>query len=153
MLESSSTALSTYRQRLTLPQRDAAVPSACPGLTFVFGMETGVSLGLLPPIHLHNVYWPARHISAVQSICHFSGQALDQLVLFSLTCCHAYTFSLSTSFSLRGLTGLIHGKSYLEACFTLRCFQRLSVPDLATQLCHWRDNWCTIGPSISVLSY
>ena len=38
-----------YRQRLTLPQRDAAVPSACPGLTFVFGMGTGVSLGLLPP--------------------------------------------------------------------------------------------------------
>ena len=25
------------------------VPSACPGLTFVFGMGTGVSLGPLPP--------------------------------------------------------------------------------------------------------
>ena len=35
----------------------------------------------------------------------------------------------------------------------LRCLQRLSRPDLAAQLCHWRDNWCTIGPSTPVLSY
>ena len=45
------------------------------------------------------------------------------------------------------------GKSHLEVGFTLRCFQRLSLPDLATQLCHWRDNWYTIGLSIPVLSY
>jgi hypothetical protein len=37
--------------------------------------------------------------------------------------------------------------------FPLRCFQRLSLPDIATQLCHWRDNWLTRGPSNSVLSY
>ena len=40
-----------------------------------------------------------------------------------------------------------NGKSHLGGGFTLRCLQRLSLPDLATQLCHWRDNWCTIGPS------
>ena len=45
------------------------------------------------------------------------------------------------------------GRRHLEACFTLRCFQRLSQPNLATQLCHWRDNWCTRGSSIPVLSY
>ena len=45
------------------------------------------------------------------------------------------------------------GKSHLEAGFTLRCFQRLSHPNLAIQPCHWRDNWCTIGLSIPVLSY
>ena len=26
-------------------------------------------------------------------------------------------------------------------------------PYLATQLCHWYDNWCTSGMSIPVLSY
>jgi len=45
------------------------------------------------------------------------------------------------------------GRPHLEAGFTLRCFQRLSQPNLATQLCLWRDNWCTRGSSIPVLSY
>ena len=46
-----------------------------------------------------------------------------------------------------------NGKSNLEVGFTLRCFQRLSRPDIATQQCHWRDNWYTRGQSIPVLSY
>ena len=33
-----------------------------------------------------------------------------------------------------------NGKSYLEGGFTLRCFQRLSLPYLATQPCPWQDN-------------
>jgi hypothetical protein len=41
----------------------------------------------------------------------------------------------------------------LEAGFVLRCLQLLSIPNLATQRCPWRDNWYTIGPAISVLSY
>jgi len=41
----------------------------------------------------------------------------------------------------------------LEVGFALRCFQRLSVPNVATQRCHWRDNWYTRGLSIPVLSY
>ena len=45
------------------------------------------------------------------------------------------------------------GRSYLRGSFTLRCFQRLSRPDVATQLCRWHDNWCTRGLSIPVLSY
>ena len=45
------------------------------------------------------------------------------------------------------------GRRHLEAGFTLRCFQRLSQPNVATQLCLWRDNWCTRGSSIPVLSY
>ena len=45
------------------------------------------------------------------------------------------------------------GISYLKVGFTLRCLQRLSVPHIAAQLCHWRDNWCTRGASIPVLSY
>ena len=45
------------------------------------------------------------------------------------------------------------GISHLKGGFTLRCLQRLSLPDLATQLCHWYDNWYTSGPSSPVLSY
>src|SRR4051795_4227660 len=45
------------------------------------------------------------------------------------------------------------GRPHLEGGFPLRCFQRLSFPNMATQLCHWRDNWCTRGSSIPVLSY
>ena len=37
--------------------------------------------------------------------------------------------------------------------FALRCFQRLSVPDLATLPCHERDNRNTRGPSLQILSY
>ena len=45
------------------------------------------------------------------------------------------------------------GRSDLGACFTLRCFQRLSLPDFATQPCHGRDSWDTRGLFIPVLSY
>ncbi len=44
-------------------------------------------------------------------------------------------------------------RSNLRESFTLRCLQRLSRPNVATQLCPWRDNWCTSGSSIPVLSY
>ena len=44
-------------------------------------------------------------------------------------------------------------RSHLRESFTLRCFQRLSRPYIATQLCPWQDNWCTRGTSIPVLSY
>src|SRR5215468_6532740 len=45
------------------------------------------------------------------------------------------------------------GRPHLEAGFPLRCFQRLSLPDVANQPCPWRDNWHTRGPSVPVLSY
>src|SRR6185503_5414180 len=50
------------------------------------------------------------------------------------------------------LGSLCCGRHHLEAGFTLRCFQRLSQPNVATQLCLWQDNWCTRGSSIPVLS-
>ena len=37
--------------------------------------------------------------------------------------------------------------------FPLRCFQRLSRPDLATQQCSWRNSWQTRGQFFSILSY
>ena len=44
-------------------------------------------------------------------------------------------------------------RSNLEVGFALRCFQRLSHPDLATRRCPWRDNRYTRGLSFPVLSY
>ncbi len=40
-----------------------------------------------------------------------------------------------------------------EGGFPLRCFQRLSLPYLATRLCRWRDNRSTRDTSTPVLSY
>ena len=45
------------------------------------------------------------------------------------------------------------GKSSFEGGFPLRCFQRLSCPNVATLLCRWRDNRSTRGSSTPVLSY
>ena len=58
-----------------------------------------------------------------------------------------------TTLSSWDLTPFLDGKSHLEGGFALRCLQRLSRPNLATQLCHWHDNWSTSGSSIPVLSY
>ena len=77
----------------------------------------------------------------------------DRLVRVSSTCYHASTSRLSTRWSTWGLQGLAPGRPYLGVGFPLRCFQRLSFPSIATQRCHWRDNWCTRGSSIPVLSY
>ena len=48
---------------------------------------------------------------------------------------------------------LLEGMTHLEGGFVLRCFQRLSLPNVATQPCHWRDNWYTRGSFTPVLSY
>ena len=77
-----------------------------------------------------------------------------QLVLVSLTHYCASTPSLSTSWSTTTLQGAQGpGKTHLETSFPLRCFQRLSLPHLATRQCHWRDNRYTRGASTPVLSY
>ena len=77
-----------------------------------------------------------------------------QLVLVSLTHYCASTPSLSTSWSRTTLQGAQGpGKTHLETSFPLRCFQRLSLPHIATRRCHWRDNRYTRGASTPVLSY
>ena len=45
------------------------------------------------------------------------------------------------------------GRTRFEVGFSLRCFQRLSRPHIATLHCRWRDNSSTRGASIPVLSY
>ena len=81
------------------------------------------------------------------------GQALTRLVTVSSMCYHTSTSALSTSSSSRGFTSLKNGISHLEGGFTLRCLQRLSLPDLATRPWLWQANRSTSGPSIPVLSY
>jgi len=45
------------------------------------------------------------------------------------------------------------GRAHLQAGFALRCLQRLSLPDIATERCPWQDSSHTRGPSTPVLSY
>ena len=74
---------------------------------------------------------------------------MELLVLVSSKDCSSSTPNLSTWSSSRTLMGKISFK----ASFPLRCFQRLSVPCLATQRCGWHHNWHTSGTSTPVLSY
>ena len=139
------------------------VSSALKSLTTVFGMGTGVTSLLLPPnicqtpsgvLTLFCVSKTERRRVGCSCLLHNClGQALDLLVSVSLIRYRTYTSDLSTTQSTWGLTSLRYGKSYLRVDFTLRCLQRLFLPYIATQLCHWHDNWCTSGTSIPVLSY
>ena len=77
-----------------------------------------------------------------------------QLVLVSCTPLSASTPSLSTSWSRTTLQGgQASGRNNLQASFPLRCFQRLSLPHIATRQCDWRHNRYTRGASTPVLSY
>ena len=102
--------------------------------------------------YLGNRTVDAKHLSTM-SIKVSVWQVLGLLVPVSCTCCHASTSGLSTRWSSRGPYSIKDGKSYLEAGFPLRCFQRLSQPNVANQQCSWRNNWHTRGSSIPVLSY
>ena len=82
----------------------------------------------------------------------YLGQDFDLLVTVSSIHYCTSTSALSTSSSSRGLTTFV-GISHLKGGFTLRCLQRLSLPDLATLPCLWQDNRYTSGRSSPVLSY
>ena len=118
------------------------------------GKSSSILSGLLRPSKLYrrNYLQKLTRLTFLTLPC-FSNQALDGLVpVRSIHCC-TYTPGLSTLSSPRRLTDLCHERSHLGVGFTLRCFQRLSDPDVATQRYAWRHNWYTIGPSTPVLSY
>ena len=148
-----------------------AVPLALEGLTTEFGMGSGVT----PPVRPPGNFW-RQSLSAnvhcksswfVQLAFKSRSTAADlglrqkrkmvkphgRLVLVSSTSCDASTSSLLPC----GLQGAFRsrssGRPNLEGGFPLRCFQRLSIPDIATRQCHWRDNRHTRGQFIPVLSY
>ena len=70
--------------------------------------------------------------------------------LNTLPCVHLRPIYLVVS---EGPYSITDGRSHLGASFALRCFQRLSLPNVANQPCRWRDNWHTRGASAPVLSY
>ena len=82
-------------------------------------------------------------------------QAVRSLGPLRCTCYQASTRGLATSYSgwdldwVRAPSGTLH----LGGGFALRCFQRLSILDVAIQLWPRQANWLTSGPAISVLSY
>ena len=82
--------------------------------------------------------------------CRSSPRAISTGRLNTLLCVHRRPINEVVFF---GPYSKMDGRSYLRGSFTLRCLQRLSRPDVATQLCRWHDNWCTRGLSIPVLSY
>ena len=126
-------------------------------LTAVFGMGTGGASQPSSPDRTSSQTFKTlqKKLLALTNLSSltFLNQALDGLVpVRSIHCC-TYTPGLSTLSSSRRLTGLRHERSHLGVGFTLRCFQRLSCPDVATQRYAWRHNWYTIDPSTPVLSY
>ena len=105
------------------------VPSAVEGLTSVFGMGTGVSpLLSLPGILQKIIYGQvSRSISTgkLNTSLHLHFQPINPVVY-------------GRSSVPRTSSG--KGMSSLEGGLMLICFQHLSFPNAATQLCHWRDN-------------
>ena len=83
------------------------------------------------------------------------AQAVRKIGPLSYTCYQASTCGLYPSWSGWILDALAkeRGKSSLGGGFALRCFQRLSLLDVAIQLWPGQANWHTSGPAISVLSY
>ena len=135
------------------------VSSAQVSLTSVFGMGTGGPSPQSTPtqVRLHT-------LKTEQSNFQYAWQAPAYLLNHSRSSPRLIsTGQLHTllHFHLRPIYVIVYDvpyssrdeRSYLRESFTLRCFQRLSRPHLATQLCRWRDNWCTRGASIPVLSY
>ena len=92
------------------------------------------------PSKPHTILMTCFYLSIFLLPITFLGYALDLLVSVSYVHYCTSTSDLSTSSSSRGLTNLRYGISHLGGGFTLRCLQRLSLPDLATQLCHWYDS-------------
>src|SRR5450756_374337 len=156
------------RRRPTLPHRHQCSTIGAEGLSFRVRNGTGrfpfamtaVTLGRYFPWVTTNACWRVVSITVLCCVCLFptvsrelhSGrvamllkaivyQVVGLLVPVSSTPCGASTSGLSTQWSSwEPLTPKGAWKPHLEACFPLRCFQRLSLPNVANQRCPWQDN-------------
>ncbi len=152
------------------------VPSPCQGLASGFGMGPGVSPGPWPPQNsvilrsgggLGTGSWTRVLRDVGVRAAMMMPPGLSWLV--SWWCWLSSTVSAgrlhpSRGFHVRSINHMFSMGShtpprggvrnpYLGAGFPLRCFQRLSLPNVANQPCPWRDNWHTRGSSTQVLSY
>jgi hypothetical protein len=98
---------------------------------------------------------PQRDRSSISENCIGEKPSSPRLIsttrLNTSLCLHLWPINLvvyQESYSLNG-----DGRPHLEASFPLRCFQRLSLPYIATRRCPWQDNRYTRGTSTPVLSY
>ena len=91
-----------------------------------------ISVSKLTPCHfLH----PAVFLSeSIRSAFWSSPRPISDSQLHMLPCFHLCPIYLVV---FKGSYFPKEGKSHLEGGFTLRCLQRLSLPDLATLLCRW----------------
>jgi hypothetical protein len=81
-------------------------------------------------------------------------QATRAISTARLKCLHTLHLPPINVVVYHGPSGTLRSRSvHLGAGFPLRCFQRLSLPDIATRRCHWRDSRNTSGQSDPVLSY
>ena len=115
-----------------------------------FRRRTCASLGvtLTPPTRSH-IRSPARGPASP----HEKRYRPRPLVPVGSRHCCPSTSGLSNWSSSSGLTRFHDEESHLEVSFPLRCFQRLSAPEIATRPCRWHDNRHTSAPSTPVLSY
>ena len=136
----------------------SAVPSALRGLTAVFGMGTGVSPSLGSPEKTNSKNRSIQERRQPNRFCRdkirrpakpLNGQAERPISTGQLKTSRPLHLPPINLVISQGSSGRPH----LRGGFALRCFQRLSFPNVATQPCHWRDNWCTRGSSVPVLSY
>ena len=80
-----------------------------------------------------------------------ASRAISTARLNTLLCLHLRPINVVVYHGPSG--GLRRGTPNLGAGFPLRCFQRLSLPHIATLRCGWRHNRYTSGASNPVLSY
>ena len=147
-----------------LSHGQSAISSARLRFTVLFGMGRGGAKALWSPgiLEFEGSYWSyvlhrVRVLGTRHALVDAQGYRVKphgQLVLVSSRHYCPYTPSLSTSWSRTTLQGgRAPGRSHLQASFPLRCFQRLSLPYIATRRCDWRHNRYTRDTSTPVLSY
>src|SRR5262245_16006594 len=105
----------------------------------------------------HCIHWPTAHTLSAFRLKTFRvlhGQVSRSISTGQLNALlHFHTQPINVVVSDGPSGALRPVRSHLGAGFPLRCLQRLSLPYLATRLCHWRDNRYTRGTFTPVLSY
>jgi hypothetical protein len=141
------------RRRPTLPRGPPRSTIGAEGLSFRVRDGTG----RFPFAITAETLWRCGYYDRTSGTAQWTRtnlwQVLGLLVPVSCMRYRTSTSGLSTRWSTRGPYSTWDGRPHLEASFPLRCFQRLSLPNVANQQCRWHDNWHTRGSSVPVLSY
>ena len=159
----------TLRRTVTFRKR-CGVPSALECLTALFGMGRGVPTPLEAPAPANSTYDRAKkqkrvweETSTIQS--RFTKRPDRQPEHEKRLKEYISTSRLNPSQGLHlkpinlvlfeDIPLRINSKElpYLEVGFPLRCFQRLSGPNIATRRCPWQNSRYTRGSFFPVLSY